>query len=434
MIGFAGLSHLGIVSSITTASKGFEVVAYDPDVAVCETLSGGALPILEPGLSELLIANRFRIQFTHQVADLSACRLIYFSTDVPTDEHDHSDLSCLYRLLDEVVTQAPPEATLVILSQVPPGFTRKFVDRLAQRYDDCAFRVFYQVETLIFGRAVERALHPERIIVGCRDSNTVLPLLYADLLQAFNAPILTMRYESAELAKISINAYLASSVSTTNTLAELCEAIGADWSEIIPALKLDRRIGPYAYLSPGLGISGGHLERDLVIMTDLAAEYGTDTSVIDAWLANSRHRRDWVLKTVHSEVISRYDNPTIALWGLAYKPDTVSTKNSPAVALINALRPFSVCAYDPQAVLDTSGLPYLTLGATALDTCRGADVLIVTTPWNEFTTVDLGRVREAMRGCVIIDPFAVLDRGRCTELGFVYYRLGAPHEVMEWVE
>ena len=161
---------------------------------------------------------------------------------------------------------ARPDAVVVILSQVPPGFTRA-----RQR---AGRALHYQVETLIFGRAIERALYPERFIVGCADPTAPLPPAYRQFLDAFGCPILPMRYESAELAKISINMCLVASVSVANTLAELCEQIGADWSEIVPALRLDRRIGPHAYLTPGLGIAGGNLERDLATVCALADRAG----------------------------------------------------------------------------------------------------------------------------------------------------------------
>src|SRR3970282_1279053 len=153
---------------------------------------------------------------------------------------------------------------IVVLAQVPPAFTRG-----KQRPGRL---LYYQVETLIFGRAVERALQPERYIVGCADPALPLPPAYQGFLQAHGCPILPMRYESAELAKISINMFLVASVSTANTLAELCEKTGAEWSEIVPALKLDKRIGPHSYLAPGLGIAGGNLERDLATVCRFADE------------------------------------------------------------------------------------------------------------------------------------------------------------------
>jgi len=424
MIGFAGLSHLGIVSSIATASKGFEVVSYDPDGARCRELSDGRLPFFEPGLPELLSSSRARIRFTTDLTALSRCEVIFFSLDVPTDDTGRSDLSALEGLIGSVTAQAAAGAVLIVLSQVPPGFTRKLAGSLKINHNR-NLQLFYQVETLIFGRAVERALHPERFIVGCADPHDALPTLYAELLASFNCPILPMRYESAELTKISINMCLVSSISVANTLAEICEAIGADWSEMVPALKLDKRIGADAYLSPGLGIAGGNLERDLATVISMAHEFGTDAGIVDAWRSNSRYRRDWVLKILHSEVLSRSDNPTIAIWGLAYKADTTSTKNSPALALVAALKPFPIKAYDPQVVLNGEGLPKFVQAKSAIDACRGANALAIMTPWREFSSISIPELREEMAGRVIVDPYGALDKQECARAGFSYFRFGS---------
>src|ERR1019366_9349800 len=180
---------------------------------------------------------------------------VYLAPDIATDDEGRSDDGLLRDLIDLVLPVLRKDAVLVVLSQVEPGFTRSMsVPEPGLRY--------YQVETLVFGRAVERATKPERYIVGCADPSQPLHPQLKMVLDAFNCPILPMRYESAELAKVSINCCLVASVSVANTLAELCESIGADWSEIAPALKLDRRIGAYSYLAPGLGLAGGNLERD----------------------------------------------------------------------------------------------------------------------------------------------------------------------------
>src|SRR5262249_7021885 len=191
---------------------------------------------------------------------------------------------------------------IVVLSQVPPGYTR--ARQLSGRL------LYYQVETLVFGRAVERATKPERFIVGVPEAGQPLPLALETFLDAFGCPILPMRFESAEFTKISINCCLVASVSIANTLAELCERIGADWSEIAPALKLDRRIGTYSYLTPGLGLAGGNLERDLATIMRLAEEYGTDAGVIQAFVANSAHRKDWALRILHDVMFSKAPRAT----------------------------------------------------------------------------------------------------------------------------
>lgn len=426
MIGFVGLSHLGIVSSIAAASKGCEVVGFDPDPARSQGLWEGRLEVFEPGLPELLATSRMRLRWTADPDDLRGCDLVVCSPDVATDDENRSDLSSLRQLIDGVIDRVSPEAALVVLSQVPPGFTRELAAQLESQRPGTGGSVYYQVETLVLGRAVERSLQPERFIVGCADPTASLPRPYAAWLEMFGCPIVRMRYESAELAKLAINALLTASVSATNTLAELCEAIGAEWADIAPVLRLDRRIGPHAYLSPGLGLAGGNLERDLATIRALAAEWGTDAGVIEAWLANSRHRRDWALRAIQTEVLPLCPEPIIAIWGLAYKPDTGSTKNSPALALIDALAPFTIRAYDPQAALESSRAAQVTQASSALEACRGADALVVMTPWREFSGIDAAAIREQMAGRVLIDPFGCLDRQRCQALGFTHLRLGSP--------
>ena len=423
MIGFVGLSHLGIVSSIAAAAKGFRVLAYDADARLCSELNAGRLPVLEPDLPEFLAEHRDRISFSHEKSDLADCELVFLSRDVPTDARDQSQLAALDAILDDVIPAMATGSILVVLCQVPPGFTRALADRHRAGLAARGLNLFYQVETLIFGNAVARALYPERYIIGCADPVVDLPAPYARLLAAFDCPVLQMRYESAELAKISINVCLVASVSAVNTLAELCEATGADWQEIVPALKLDKRIGPHAYLQPGLGIAGGNLERDLATVTGLAAAKETEAGVVEAFVNDSRYRRDWALRKLRASVIDRKPNSVIAVWGLAYKPDTHSTKNSPALALVRSLGDFAVNIYDPEARLEESRAG-LNQSATPLDACAGADVLVVMTPWSELASVAPADVFERVAGHCVIDPYGALDRKRYEEAGFEVLVLG----------
>jgi UDPglucose 6-dehydrogenase len=262
VVGFAGMTHLGLVSASAVAGRGFEVVCFDADAALTDRLRRQDWPVLEPGLDELIRGNGARQRFVSAPAELALCDVVYVAPDVPTDDRGASDVSGLTALIREVAGVLKGDAVMVVLSQVPPGYTRALGLLPPER-------LYYQVETLVFGQAVERATRPERTIVGCADPAAPLDARLRAVLDAFGCPILPMRYESAELAKISINCCLVASVTVGNTLAELCERLGADWSEIAPALKLDRRIGAHAYLAPGLGISGGNLERDLATVEQL---------------------------------------------------------------------------------------------------------------------------------------------------------------------
>lgn len=418
VVGFAGMTHLGLVSAAAAAERGFAVIGFDPDPGRAEPLGRGEPPVVEPELPDLLARNRTRLTFTSKPGDLGPCGLVYVAPDVPTDESGASDLAPIRALIEVVEDALAPDALLVVLSQVPPGFTRQLRRPAA--------RCFYQVETLIFGRAVERALRPERLIVGCADPTVPLPGPLADFLAAFGCPVLPMRYESAEMAKISINACLVATISAANTLAELCEEIGADWAEIVPALRLDRRIGPHAYLAPGLGIAGGNLERDLATVCRLADERGTDAGVVRAWSANSRHRRHWALRQVHAAVLARIPDPTLAVLGLAYKADTASTRNSPALALLGDLAPFAVRVYDPVVAPRPEFHPRLAGAGSALEACAGADALVIMTPWDEFRRLRPETIAARLRGRTVIDPYGVLDGGACRTAGLDHRTLGAP--------
>ncbi|OFZ86868.1 MAG: GDP-mannose dehydrogenase [Betaproteobacteria bacterium RBG_16_64_18] len=416
VIGYAGMTHLGLNSAAAAADKGFGLVCYDPDPLLIAALERGELPVVEPDLPELLEKNARRIRFTADPDELASCGMVYVAPDVPTDDHGQSDLGRIDALISQVDAVLRPDAVMVILSQVPPGFTR---GRLR-----AGRTLYYQVETLIFGRAVERALYPERFIVGCAEPRQPLPPVFARFLASFGCPILPMRYESAELAKISINMCLVASVGVANTMAELCEQTGADWSEIVPALKLDKRIGQYSYLAPGLGIAGGNLERDLATVCNFADRYGTDAGVVRAWVANSRHRRDWALRTLYREVLSRTDDPVIAVLGLAYKQDTHSTKNSPSIALLENLKPFRVRVFDPVVPATAAPNPRCHGAASEREACEGADALAIMTPWGQFSKLDLGAIAAKLRGKLVLDPYCVLNAAECRKAGLRRLTLG----------
>jgi UDPglucose 6-dehydrogenase len=418
-VGFAGMTHLGLVSASALAGHGFDVVCFDNDEALSARLARRDWPVREPGLDGLISANGARQRFTSTRDELNRCDVVYVAPDVPTDEQGKVELSGLTALIRNVAAVMNSEAVLVVLSQVPPGYTRGLGLWPPER-------LFYQVETLVFGQAVERAMKPERIILGCADPTALLDPRFRAVLAAFHCPILPMRYESAELAKISINCCLVSSVTVSNTLAELCERIGADWSEIAPALRLDRRIGAYAYLSPGLGIAGGNLERDLATIRSLSEAYGTEGGLITAALRNSRYRRDWPLRQLHARVLSRVADPAIAVLGVTYKENTHSIKNSPAVALIEQLTGCRITVFDPVVRPSPQWHPRMTVADDALACCDHTDALVIMTPWPQFRSLPPSQLAQRMRGHIVIDPASVLDRAAAADAGLEHIVLGAP--------
>jgi UDPglucose 6-dehydrogenase len=282
----------------------------------------------------------------------------------------------------------------------------------------------YQVETLVLGAAMQRAMEPERYIIGAPAANHALPSRLREWHAAFGCPVFVMRFESAELTKLAINFFLVSSVTTTNVLAEVCEAIGAEWSDIVPALRCDRRIGQYAYLNPGLGLAGGNLERDLVTVLNLSKQHDLDDGVIRAWQSNSTRRRVWAEKLLERALLTRIADPLIAVWGLTYKPDTHSMKNSPALSLLQRFRTYRVRVHDPVANIDAKQFDWVIPCASPLEAVDGADALVVMTPWKEYRGVVVRELAARLRGSIVIDPYGALDEKACRAMGLTCYRLG----------
>jgi len=418
-IGFAGLTHLGVNSAVAAAAMNYQVVAYDTNSTLTIDLDQSKVPFEEPDLIQTMIENKKNIQFTSVLTDLEKVDFVVVSPDIKTDEYGNSDLSELLTLLDILNSSLPESIDFVILSQVRPGFTRQLQHSFKRN-------VVYQVETLIFGEALHRALHPERIIVGLENANRSLNSSYLVFLESFDCPILKMLYESAELTKIAINCCLVSSISVANTLSGLCEQIGANWNEIVPALKLDKRIGAHAYLQPGLGLSGGNLERDLSTVLQLTAENGTHSEVVTGWIQNSHYQKDWVLRVLYKNVFAEIFHPNICIWGLAYKENTNSIKNSPSVSLIEQLSSFTVKVYDP--VVTSGSLPStissLMICGSALEALNEADILIIMTPWKCFLEISLATIQQTMKGNLIIDPYHLLTAESCMKSNINYETMG----------
>jgi len=400
VIGFAGMTHLGLNSAVAGAEKGFHIMCFDQNAELISELQSGKTNINEPDLSEMLNTNSERLEFTSSKEDLKKCNIVYISLDVPTNDKGASDLTPVNNMIELVNNSISGEALLVVLCQVPPGFTRSINRNPA--------RLYYQVETLIFGRAMERALHPERYIIGCAEPSSPVHPLFSRFLEAYSCPILPMRYESAELAKTAINLFLAASVCTANSLAEICEKIGADWEEIIPSLRLDKRIGQHAYIKPGLGLSGGNIERDLKTVSQIGYENGAKVNIPMAYVEHSKYRKKWSIR----KFFEHYDNPSedfkICVLGLAYKENTHSIKNSPAVDLIEAMPDIEINAYDP-VVKNIDSAKKLKFHNSSESAIKGADILFVMTPWNEFKELDWQKALISMRGEVLIDPYRLIS-------------------------
>jgi UDPglucose 6-dehydrogenase len=403
-IGFVGGGHLSVVSAVAalekTAVSGNQIWCYS-DSLIEPPVNG----VEEPGLLDGARTHTNRLKWTTKIEDLKLCDLVYFALDVPTDAAGTSALEPVQDLLGRLLLALNDKAILVNLSQVPPGWTRAI--------NFPKPRLFYQVETLIFGQALNRALNPERFIVGSADKTQSLPNIYREFLEKFNCPIAVMAYESAELAKISINLYLASMVTTTNMLADLCTKVGASWQDIVPSLRLDPRIGPLAYLSPGLGLTSGNIKRDMITTKNIARQLGVQAGVVDAMLADSEYRMGWTIHQLKRlGFFKAMSTPnTIAILGLTYKPNTPIIAGSAAEQVLSLLPKGTIVrAFDPMPIdLPLVSFLSLTRCKTPEEAILNVSLVMILTPNQDIATLDWASMAKKMEKTWVLDPFGVLN-------------------------
>lgn len=401
-IGFAGMTHLGTCSSVGASLYGNNVVAFDMNDELIKKRKQGEFDKAEPGIEEFLKELPSNFHLTVDVFDLKKCDLVMISVDSPVDEFGNVDTGPVAKLFELVAKNIDCGIPIIILSQIRPGFTR-LVSESRQE-------IYYQMETLIFGQGLQRALKPERYVIGQRNESQPLNPSYEKFLKQGNCPILKMSFESAELAKLSANFFLASSITATNTLAALSSKLGANWQQIADSLKLDRRIGPYAYIKAGLGIGGSNIIRDLVGIREMSNMAGTDASIVDAMLTNSEFSKNWLIRQL-LEVVHEIKSPKIGILGLSYKQNTDSTIGSSGV---NAAKIFSeyypIYVYDPAVKENRDINDSVGWCNSAPDVISKVNILVISTEWDEFKTEKFSKILWNSEIRCIIDPFGCLSK------------------------
>ena len=411
-IGFLGMTHLGLNYLAASAQKKFEVIGFDQSSEKISKLKNFFVDVKEPYLKKTLLKNKKRISFSSDFSRIKELDLVFISLDLKTNKYGQTNTIDLKKLIKIALANINSNASLIILSQVKPGFVRSI------NFDKK--RLFYHVETLIFGLALERALKPERIIVGCE--NEKLSKKYKIFLSKFNCPIFKMNYESAELTKISINIFLASSINVTNLLARTCNKISADWSEIVPALRSDKRIGKYAYLDQGLGISGGNLERDLFSIKSIIKRDRQGEELINAFVKNSLLMKNWA-KNIAKDKIKK--SMAVGIIGLAYKDKTDSVKNSPSIDLIKSLKSNKIFFYDSYVNKNKINLKKKIIQIRDLEKIiKISKIIFFMTKWKNTKNVEKIIKKINLKEKFIIDPYQMYKKttkNRCKG----YYSIGS---------
>jgi UDPglucose 6-dehydrogenase len=414
-----GSWHQSSVLCACFAEMGYEVVGIADEPALTGLLAGRA-PVYEPGLDELLqrMITSGRLQFTKSSRDgVRDTEFVFLAIDTPVGPEDESDLQPIWRAVDELAKVAMAGLVVVVTAQVPVGTS----DAIAKRLGPSA-RVAYVPEFLRLSTALETFRQADRFVIGADDPEVAarLSAIYEPLLR----PIYVTDIRSAEMGKHACNAWLATSISFINQLADLCEQVGADVTEVAKIMKLDRRVGANAFLEAGLGYAGGTLGREVRALKKLGASRGVKTDLFDAVDAINHRRIDHLLsllRLLHPEPM----NVGLTVFGLTYKAGTSTLRRSASLTLIEALVAAGarVSAYDPLARFDeTPDLPPFTLHREPYAALQGASGLVLMAPVPDG--FDLRRTGELMARRLVVDSGNYLDPATARTAGFEYHGVG----------
>jgi UDPglucose 6-dehydrogenase len=423
-----GTGYVGLVTGAVFADLGNEVVCVDNLPDKIAALDAGRMPIYEPGLEEMVarnVADR-RLSFTTDLAAAVKRSVIVFITvGTPPREDGKTDLTAVEAVARGIAEAMETYTVIVNKSTVPVG-TGEFVREVIERHQQqlVRFDVVSNPEFLREGSAIEDTLRPDRIVIGAPTQQVAMSLL--ELYAPLERPMIITDVPSAEMIKYASNAILATKISFTNAIADICEVAGADVTQVMKAVGLDSRIGA-AFLQAGLGYGGSCFPKDTDSLIQTAAGLGYDFAVLRAVVDVNRDRSAHFVRML-ARAVGPLENRVIAVLGLAFKPNTDDMREAKSIEIINLLLEAgaTVRAYDPVSMDNARKvLPTLVEYADSpYAAAKGADAVALVTEWNEFKFLDLERLRSVMRKPVICDGRNLWEPERMRRLGFAYHAIG----------
>ncbi|OIQ48858.1 UDP-glucose 6-dehydrogenase TuaD [Pseudodesulfovibrio hydrargyri] len=434
-----GTGYVGLVSAACFAEMGNNIYCVDVNPKVVETLESGKVHIYEPGLEDLVKRNteQGRLNFTTDLGEgLDNAEVVFITVGTPQREDGSCDLKYVDAVAAEIGRKMTSPKIVVDKSTVPVGTADRvrgiIAGELEKRGESIYFDVVSNPEFLKEGDALNDFMKPDRVIVGTGDENsaTTIKTLYAPFARS-REKLIVMGVRSAEMTKYAANCMLATKISFINEVANICERVGADVSEVRVGIGSDSRIG-YSFIYPGVGYGGSCFPKDVKALIDTAAEYG-----YDARLIRSVDEVNNTQKLVLAEKIKAYFEPqggvagkTLALWGIAFKANTDDIREASAVQVIKALTSLGmkVRAFDPvantRAREEIGHIENLEIMDSQYDVLDGADALAVVTDWNQFRNPDFERIKRALAAPLVFDGRNLYLPERMGKAGFAYFSIG----------
>ncbi len=432
-IAVVGTGYVGLVTGTCFAETGNNVICVDNNAAKVEALKAGKIPIYEPSLDVLFERNtkEGRLHFTTDLREaVDQSTIIFLALPTPPGEDGSADLSYVLGVARQLADMITTYRVVVNKSTVPVGTAEKVAAILSERLSRDLFDVVSNPEFLREGVAVEDFLKPDRVVVGTSSERAcqLMRLLYEPFVRQGN-PIYFMDERSAEMTKYAANAYLAMRISFMNEMANLCERAGANVDMVRIGIGSDSRIGK-RFLFPGIGYGGSCFPKDVKALAHTAEEYDYDFRILKAVMGVNEHQKSALVRKVRDFFQGQLAGLTMALWGLAFKPNTDDIREAPALAMADELLREGVRlqVFDPEA-MDNVRAQYgdrLIYARSMYEALEGADCLLIATEWSEFRTPDFERIKATLRQPLIFDGRNVYDLELMRDLGFCYTSIGRP--------
>ncbi|MFA5926684.1 MAG: UDP-glucose/GDP-mannose dehydrogenase family protein [Patescibacteria group bacterium] len=422
-----GTGYVGLVQGVCLAELGNEVVCIDIDKEKIEKLKNSISPIYEPGIEELITRNisAGRINFSTDLSSsVGEAEIVFIAVGTPPDESGKADLKYVLKAAEEIGKNITGYTIVVNKSTVPIG-TGKMVKAAIEKHYNGEFDVVSNPEFLREGSAIDDFMSPNRVVLGDNNNGSAAKKV-AKLYEVLDAPILITNLETAEMIKYASNSFLATQISFINSIATICEKVGADVAEVAKGMKLDKRIGERAFLDAGLGYGGSCFPKDVTALIQIAKENGYDFKILEeVENVNKKQRLRFVQKI--QQTLEELEGKKIAIWGAAFKPKTDDIREAPAITIIEALIDLGVkvTIYDPVAAEMVKKIfPSISDASKPLDACKDADALVIITEWDEFKQIDLASVKRELKNPIIFDGRNLYSPGDMAEAGFDYYPIG----------
>jgi UDPglucose 6-dehydrogenase len=429
-IAVVGTGYVGLVTGTCFAETGNTVTCVDIDKNKVEKLSNGQITIYEPGLEKLFLRNQReeRLKFTTNLEEgIADAKIIFLALPTPPGGDGSADLKYILGVADDLGKILKEYKVIVDKSTVPVGTAEKVRDVIAKNCQS-EFDVVSNPEFLREGVAVEDFMKPDRVVIGTESERArkIMGDLYAPFVRQGN-PVIYMDEKSAELTKYAANSFLATKISFMNEVARLCELLGADVDMVRRGIGSDDRIGK-RFLFPGIGYGGSCFPKDVQALVRSASDVKYDFRILDAVMDVNEKQKVYLIPRIKKYFNNNVTGKKIALWGLAFKPNTDDIREAPALYLIEELLKAgaTVTAFDPEAmknVRDVVG-DKISFTENQYDALNNCDALIIATEWSEFRTPDFDKMTERMKNKVIFDGRNVFDLLQMKDLGFYYESIG----------